>query len=358
MRTLACLVMAGAVFGQEAYQLRELPSHRVTVAQGGYFPRLVQARNGHLLAFFKTGAAHIGKNGRASMARSADGGLTWSAPQTVFDRPGADDGIIATGVGKDSTIYAAAVSYTWNGERYGFDGWKANPWLIVSKDHGQTWSAPREIAVKPLDWAYPFGHILELSDGSLLLTGYGGALPMSRERENVVFAIRSTDRGATWSAPAIVARGYNEVSVAVRNDGSLLAVIRASAGAHLASTVSRDQGVTWSTPRRITENSECPGDLLRLRSGELLLSFGQRNKPYGVQAMVSKDDGETWLRRERMMLAWDGDHADLGYPVTVQRADGKLVTVYYIVYGERDPEGVKGIAPNNAFTKAVIWGRR
>jgi hypothetical protein len=52
------------------------------------------------------------------------------------------------------------------------------------------------------------------------------------------------------------------------------------------------------------------------------------------------------------MLAWDGDHADLGYPVPNQRADGKLVTIYYIVYGERDSEGIKGIAPKNAFTRS------
>jgi len=358
MRLFIIALLAGAAFGQEAYQLRELESQRVTVAQGGYFPRLVKAANGHLLAFFKMGAAHIGKSGRASMSRSADGGLTWSAPQTVFDRPNADDGIIATGVMGDGTIYAAAVSYTWTSERYSFDGWHADPWLIVSKDHGRTWTPPQRVPVKPLDWAYPFGHILELADGSMLLTGYGGALPMSRERENVVFAVRSKDRGATWSAPVIMARGYNEVSTVATKDGVLLAVIRSAAGAHLAATESRDRGATWSAPRRITENNECPGDLLRLQSGELLLSFGQRNKPFGVQAMVSKDEGKTWNRSERTMLAWDGDHADVGYPVTVQRADGKLVTIYYIVYGERDAEGVKGIAPKNAFTRVVIWPGR
>jgi len=31
------------------------------------------------------------------------------------------------------------------------------------------------------------------------------------------------------------------------------------------------------------------------------------------------------------------------------------VSVYYIVYGERDPTGAKGIAPKNAFIKAVVW---
>ena len=343
------------VAGQEAYQLGELQAKRVTVAQGAYFPRLVQARNGDLLAFFKTGAAHIGKSGRASMSRSVDGGETWSQPETVFDRPDADDAVIATGVLSDGTILAAAVSYTWTGERYSFEGWHASVWLIRSNDSGKTWSDPRLIPVTPFDWAYPFGHILELPDRSLLLTGYGGQLPMSRDHESVAIAIRSNDGGQTWSAPSVVARGYNEVSSVLRHDGSILAVIRSSAGGRLDSTISHDQGRTWTLPRRITENNEHPGDLLRLRSGDLLLSFGQRNKPYGVQAMLSRDDGATWDRGQRFLLAWDGDHSDLGYPVSVERPDGRLVTVYYIAYGKRDPEGIKGIAPKNAFTKAVIW---
>src|SRR2546430_15838710 len=85
-----------------------------------------------LLAFFKTGAAHIGKSGRASMSRSVDGGETWSQPETVFDRPDADDAVIATGVLSDGAILAAAVSYTWTGERYSFEGWHASMWLIHS----------------------------------------------------------------------------------------------------------------------------------------------------------------------------------------------------------------------------------
>ena len=67
----------------------------------------------------------------------------------------------------------------------------------------------------------------------------------------------------------------------------------------------------------------------------------------------SNDEGQTWNRRERVMLAWDGDHSDIGYPVTVERADGKLLTVYYAVYGERDLGGSKGIAPKNAFTRVA-----
>ncbi len=339
----------------DVHQLAPLPATRVTVAKGAYFPRLVAARGGELLAFFKTGAAHIGKGGRASLSRSADGGLSWSPPVTVFDRPDADDGIVATGVTRDGVLHAAAVSYTWTGDRYTTNGWTATTWSIRSHDAGRTWSEPVRVNTAPLDWAYPFGHILEEPDGTLLLSGYGGPLPKTEGGAQISFLVRSRDGGKTWGDYTAIASGYNELTMHPRRDGSLLAVLRSAAGGHMASTYSADGGRAWSRPERISEDREHPPDLLRLAGGGLLLSFGQRNKPFGVQAMLSRDDGKTWERSSRVVLAWDGDHSDLGYPVTIQRKDGRLVTVYYVVHGERDPEGLKGIAPANASVRAVIW---
>lgn len=350
--TLICVAVLPA---QEAFQLAPLSASRVTVAQGAYFPRLAMLPNGDLVAFFKTGAAHIGKSGAASLSRSTDGGLTWSAPVIVFDRPEADDGIVATGVGRDGSLMAAAVSYTWNGARYTTDGWTASVWFFRSRDAGRTWSQPVKVPTAPLDWAYPFGHILEQPDGTLLLSGYGGPLPKSDQGDQIAFLVRSRDGGKSWGSYSEIARGYNELTLHRRRDASLLAILRSAAGGHLASSLSRDEGRTWSKPVRFSQDREHPPDLLRLASGGLLLSFGQRNKPFGVQAMLSRDEGITWERDSRVVLAFDGDHSDLGYPVTVQRRDGRLVTVYYIVYGERDPEGTKGIAPRNAYTKALIW---
>jgi sialidase-1 len=48
---------------------------------------------------------------------------------------------------------------------------------------------------------------------------------------------------------------------------------------------------------------------------------------YGNQARVSPDEGKTWS--EPVIISGNGAGGDLGYPSTVELADGSLVTVWY-----------------------------
>jgi hypothetical protein len=70
-----------------------------------------------------------------------------------------------------------------------------------------------------------------------------------------------------------------------------------------------------------------PSHLLRLKDSRLLMTYGHRRKPYGNQARVSSDNGQTWS--EAMIVSGDGKGGDLGYPSTVQLGDGSLLTVWY-----------------------------
>ncbi|MBM3803983.1 MAG: exo-alpha-sialidase [Acidimicrobiia bacterium] len=119
----ALFFLAPYGLSQEAYRLTELKAERYLVAQGSYFPRIVALRSGDLLATFKYGAAHVGKSGKAGLARSQDGGRTWSTPETIFDIPDADDGVDASGELPDGSVALAAVSYTWEGKTYNRAGW-------------------------------------------------------------------------------------------------------------------------------------------------------------------------------------------------------------------------------------------
>jgi sialidase-1 len=57
------------------------------------------------------------------------------------------------------------------------------------------------------------------------------------------------------------------------------------------------------------------------------MTYGSRRPPYGNQARVSEDGGRTWSAP--MTISADGAGGDLGYPSSVQLADGSLLSVWY-----------------------------
>jgi hypothetical protein len=59
------------------------------------------------------------------------------------------------------------------------------------------------------------------------------------------------------------------------------------------------------------------------------MTYGHRRAPLGNQARVSTDHGRTWS--ETIVLYGDGITGDLGYPSTVELADGTLLSVWYEV---------------------------
>jgi hypothetical protein len=91
---------------------------------------------------------------------------------------------------------------------------------------------------------------------------------------------------------------------------------------------SRDDGGTWDSGTRVSGDNEGPADIIRLTDGRLLLACGNRNKGHcGVTVRFSSDNGATWTAPQA--LVDDLLTPDCGYPSSVQRADGDIVTAYY-----------------------------
>ena len=80
--------------------------------------------------------------------------------------------------------------------------------------------------------------------------------------------------------------------------------------------------------QQVTATSEHPPDLTRLGGGQILLTFGRRHAPFGVEGIISQDGGRTWSDR-RISLATDLPGTDIGYPSTLRFDDGRLITTYY-----------------------------
>ena len=191
----------------------------------------------------------------------------------------------------------------------------------------RTWSARYSSIVNS-----PHGPI-QLADGRLLYAGK--ELWTGQKRTGVA---ESTDDGVTWRwladiapRPGDASAEYHELHAVETRDGRIVVHIRnhnrPNAGETLQ-TESADGGKTWSVPRSIGVWG-LPSFLTRLRDGRLLMTYGHRRPPFGNQARFSADQGRTWS--EPFVISGDGAGGDLGYPSTVELADGSFVTVWYEV---------------------------
>ena len=198
-----------------------------------------------------------------------------------------------------------------------------------------------------------FGTGCVLPDDTILKPVYGKFTvddPVDR-----AWVLRSTDQGDTWQLVTIAHDGVhhlNEAELLHLPGGRTIAMIRNDPGGgkvplheqgFLWQTHSDDQGRTWSEPKR-TQLWGYPPHLLLLTGGDVLSTYGYRRRPYGVRACFSRDGGNTWDVAREVILRSDalpdgpgagrGGIGDLGYPRSVELADGSLFTVYYITLGD------------------------
>lgn len=209
----------------------------------------------------------------------------------------------------------------------------------ISRDQGKTWQS-REIEYPFMACLAPGMNSLQLVDGTILFPVYGCQKPQDKDSS---WLLRSTDFGESWQFIPVGVKpdlDLNEPAIIESNDGRLLIVMRTEKSRdHMWQAFSDDKGATWHSLKDTGVQGH-PPDLLRLQDGRLLLSYGYRHPPFGIRAVVSRDGGQTWDLQHIWALRSNGGGIDLGYPHSVQLADGTVVTVYYFV----EPGGMQYIA--------------
>jgi hypothetical protein len=159
--------------------------------------------------------------------------------------------------------------------------------------------------------------------------------PKENGREGRPFCARTVDGGRNWSFVSWIGpepEGYAIMPSTVRlTDREWLTTLRRREGERswIDAYRSLDAGRTWTvagTPAPSTGEGN-PPSLLRLADGRICLTYGYRAAPFGLRARLSRNGGKTWGRE--IILRDDGGGRDVGYPRTMQRPDGKLVSVYY-----------------------------
>ena len=333
----------------------------------GYFgwPTLARMGDGTLVVV-SSGMRfeHVCPWGKTVLNISRDNGRTWSSPRVINDSPldDRDAGVVCMGDGTllvtwFTSDHRATVNddkvRAWLGDEE-FKAWREKlgavtdeiatkglgSWVMRSDDSGATWGAPVRVPVST-----PHGPI-RLRNGDALYLGkpYGTWQDMSK---GSIQACRSRDGGRTWQPlgvvpmfPRTVGDNYYEPHVVELPSGKLIGAIRVESGGgvdlckdlgfppgmSIMMTESTDGGRTWSMANPLKFHGS-PPHLLRHSSGALIMSYGYRQAPFGQRAAISRDNGATW--DHDWIIRDDGPDWDLGYPSTVELADGDLFTVCY-----------------------------
>jgi hypothetical protein len=284
---------------------------------------------GFTLGYHKDKSGHTIDPDRPSsprQARSLDGGLTWTVETPSY--------VTEDGTERPTTLFTGRVDFS----HPDFAARLRNDRFYYSLDRCHTWEGPFQLPT--------FGRpgLLARTDylveGEHQLTAFVAAEKESGG-EGQPLCIRTTDGGATWKLVGWIGKqppegyGYAIMPATVALDGgSYFSMIRRGAVFDgqkrwwLEAFVSPDDGRSWYLLDEPTiDNAGNPASLTRLEDDRIVLVYGWRQAPYGVRARISSDDGQTWS--PELVLRANGQSWDLGYPRTVARADGNLVTVYY-----------------------------
>lgn len=214
-------------------------------------------------------------------------------------------------------------------------------WFYVSYERCKTWEGPFSLPM--------FGQAGIEARTDYLVSGteecmlFLTASKASGGEGKGVFCVKTTDGGKTFRLvswvtpkydkgfaimPSSVRLSESHILVAVRCRGDKQEFTEAQHWIDLYA--SEDNATTWNYVNKIVSDTGMGGNppmLNKLQDGRLCLTYGYRAEPYGIRAKLSMDNGVTWSKE--IVLRDDAGNHDIGYPRTVQRTDGTVVTVYY-----------------------------
>jgi hypothetical protein len=332
------------------------------------WPNLKLLKDGRTLAaLIFNSASHGHGPGDVECWLSRDGGTTWAFGSAVTQH---EPDTIRMNHAAGLTTQGELIVLTsgWSGRwpagarqtrgRFRFD--VLGPWISRSPDSGFSWWVDKEGFPERSPTgqpSVPFGDLQIAGNGDLCATIYTTEERLTdryEDRRFKAYLYRSRDDGRSWGNAALIGPA-NETTSLHLGGGNWLAIARIGSGVEKRDSLvlygSTDDGRTWRLRRAMTGFQRVNGNLCRLRDGRILFTFGDRASPpgrRGLEASLSSDGGMTWSEPVRV-ADWNG--LDGGYPSSVQRADGQVVTGYYCsaLPGE-PPESAK-----NYHFGTVIW---
>lgn len=314
----------------------ESTTYEVISLKSGYFPVLNRLEN-RLFSVVRDGGGHLGIGGYLVLLRSFPHFVKWEKPITIINSP-VDDRNPAVGFTSTNRLI---VSYQEQGSynsqnKYDPSLKKTRTMVTWSDDYGTTWVDPKPIEGIGIDGASPYGKIIKLSDGSYAMNVYGDysrtlleGMNISDQLGNYAYLIRSTDNGESWNNPSLILGGHNETGLAILDNGLLVAASRSVGSQKIDILLSEDQGMSWTTPVKITNANQHPADVIQLSNGWVMMFFGDRSvEEKMIRALISRDMCRTWDIGYEVLLTRPVD-GDFGYPSAAILPDGRIAVTHY-----------------------------
>jgi hypothetical protein len=272
------------------------------------------------------------------LSRSLDGGRTWRvevpAPLQPPPRP---ERRALTGEPlrlPDVLPLSTPIDFTTPGLALTFRTSHGTPgaWMFVGQRRGRQWIGPYQLPAFDAPGLDPRTDYQVLGRHELLV---GMTAFKTNGKEGRPFAMHTRDGGLTWTRLGWIGPetdGFRIMPATVMlATGHYFTVIRRHEDTRhsLEGYRSRDAGATWVETGVVAADTGRgnPASLVRLADGRLCCVYGQRAEPFGIRAVISTDNGATWSA-PRTIRDGAADW-DLGYPRSIVRPDGRVVSVYY-----------------------------
>ncbi len=263
---------------------------------------------------------------------SADGGNTWSKDQLIVDQEG-EMNVMSVSILRLKKGPIALFYLRKNSEK------DCIPMMRVSVDEARTWSQPVAcIRDKTGYFVLNNDRVVQLRSGRLLMPVALHTSPVGKWQEKgEIFCYYSDDDGKNWTStriPDTTTILTQEPGVLELSNGRVLMFMRASGDAQQYSW-SSDQGLTWShieksnirSPVSPASMARIPGtkDIILVwnDNDESNLVSGNQRTPLNMA--ISKDDGETWIKKKTIE-----DNPDGWYCYTAIYFNRKNVFLGYI----------------------------
>lgn len=298
--------------------------------------------------------AAANSGGGFGVYRTADGGESWDADGFTAGRvdpaPGGagrfrslSDPVVA--FGPDGTVYLAGLAYIPTSAVF----------VAVSRDGGATWPDVHVVHESDLATSFNDKEWIAVSPATGTIVAAWQKEPAMDQLRGVeerggpdvdfgdVVVSRSTDGGASWSAPAVVSAGRhnNGTQVAFTPEGRVHLLWVNYESVTLDYSVSEDDGASWSAPRAIVP-IDFPEALPRYARMHTLPALAasptgalyavwhdERDGDPDVYAVASADSGASWSSATRVNDDAAASGARQMYPWAAVGPDGRLHVTFY-----------------------------